>query len=282
VVLVLFALSGYAYGVHRRNSVWRDEASLWRDDVEKSPHNGRGLMIYGLSQMNKGEYQSALDLFTHALEFTPNYPTLEINLGVVNGAMADEGQTFRTGVAEAHFLRAIALAPTADEPHAYYGRWLKNHGRTTEAIAQLKTAIALNPARLFQRDELIGAYMLSGDADAAHEAAQQTLAIAPDDRVAQQTLEHPSLPTAAFWINRSLLQYQQGQYEQAIDSARHALQFDPNSAEAWNNIAAGNEGLHHWDEAIAAAQKAIALKPDFQLARNNLAWSLSQKKLANH
>jgi tetratricopeptide (TPR) repeat protein len=279
VVLVLFALSGYAYGVHRRNKAWRDEASLWHDDVEKSPHNGRGLMIYGLTQMNKGEYQSALDLFTRALEFTPNYPTLEINLGVVNGAMADEGQEFRTRVAEAHFLRAIALAPAADEPHAYYGRWLKDHGRTTEAIAQLKTAIALNPQRLFQRDELIGAYMLSGDVDAAHEAAQQTLAIAPDDQVARQALEHPSLQTAAFWINRSLLQYRQGQYEQAIDSARHALQLDPNSAEAWNNIAAGNEGLHNWDEAIAAAQKAIALKPDFQLAKNNLAWSFAQLQL---
>lgn len=50
-------------------------------------------------------------------------------------------------------------------------------------------------------------------------------------------------------------------------------------AEAWNNIAAADEALHRWDEAIAAAEKAIALKPDFQLAKNNLAWSISQKKL---
>ena len=49
------------------------------------------------------------------------------------------------------------------------------------------------------------------------------------------------------------------------------------NALAWNNIAAGYESLHQWDEAIAAARKAIALKPDFQLARNNLAWSLQQK-----
>jgi protein O-mannosyl-transferase len=279
VVLVLLALSGYAYGVRTRNEVWHDEASLWRDDVEKSPHNGRGLMIYGLTQMNKGAYQSALDLFTRALEFAPNYPTLEINLGVVNGAMADAGQAFRTRVAEGHFLRAIALAPATDEPYAYYGRWLKDHGRTTDAIAQLKTAVALDPQRLFQRDELIGAYNLTGDTGAAHEAAQQTLSIAPDDLLARQTLERPTLPTAAFWINRSLLQYQQGQYEETIDSARHALQLEPNSAEAWNNIAAGDEGLHRWNEAIAAAQKAIALKPDFQLAKNNLAWSLSQLQL---
>jgi hypothetical protein len=37
--------------------------------------------------------------------------------------------------------------------------------------------------------------------------------------------------------------------------------------------------MHKWDEAIAAAKQAIQLKPDFQLAKNNLEWSISQKKL---
>ena len=282
VVLTIFVLAGYAYGVHKRNQVWHDEQSLWRDDVQKSPHNGRGLMIYGLTQMSRGDYPSALDLFTRALQFTPNYSTLEINLGVVNGAMADAGQASRTSLAEAHFLRAITLAPTSDEPHVYYGRWLKDHGRAAEAISQLKLAIALNPDRLMQREELIAAYRLSGDISAAQQEARQTLAIAPDDQVATQALLRPTQPTAADWINRSLAQYQQGQYQHAIDSAQHALQLDPNSAEAWNNIAAGSAALHLWDEAISAAEKAIALKPSLQLARNNLAWSLSQKSIAQH
>jgi hypothetical protein len=41
------------------------------------------------------------------------------------------------------------------------------------------------------------------------------------------------------------------------------------------NIAAGHEALGEWDEAIA-----VALKPNFQLAKNNLAWSRQQKALA--
>jgi tetratricopeptide (TPR) repeat protein len=88
VALVLLGLSGYAWGTHVRNEVWHDEESLWLDDVQKSPHNGRGLMDYGLTQMNKGAYPQALDYFTRALPYTPNYPSLEINLGVVNGALA--------------------------------------------------------------------------------------------------------------------------------------------------------------------------------------------------
>ena len=53
----------------------------------------------------------------------------------------------------------------------------------------------------------------------------------------------------------------------------------PGYAEALNNIAAGHQALHEWDEAIASAGEAVRLRPDFQLARNNLAWSQQQRLL---
>jgi len=282
--LVLFA---YGYGVHLRNQVWFDEETLWRDDIAKSPHNGRGLMNHGLTQMAKGAYPIALDDFTRALTFTPGYPTLEINLGVVEGAIADEAPagtiafTAGTSRAEAHFQRAIALAPQDDQPHAYYGRWLKDHGRPTEAIAQLQTSVALNPQRPMQRDELIEAYTAAGNISAALQAAQDALTVAPDDSLARETLAHPPVQTAAFWINLSLAQYQHADYTEAASSAQRAIILDSNSAEAWNNLAAADAQLRLWDEAIAAAQKAIALKPTFQLARNNLAWAQTQKRLTH-
>ena len=374
IAVSVAVLAGYAWGTHQRNLVWHDEESLWLDDVVKSPHNGRGLMIYGLTRMGKGDYSAALDYFERALLYTPTYPTLEINLGVVNGALADAGDAARTAEAERHFRRAIALAPQDDTVHAYYGRWLNDHGRSTEAVAQLQMAVALNPQRLFQRDQLIEAYSRSGNLDAARQVAQDAIALAPTDVMARQALAPAAAQNAAYWIDLSLAQYKQGQYQQSIESAQRALTLDPNSAEAynnigaaragmqqwdaaidserealrrnpklqiaqnnldwytkqkaaigsktpttadgfldeslrlnqaskydessaaarkalhlnpqsaeaWNNIAANNEALHRWDEAIAAAQKAIALKPDFQLAKNNLAWSLSQKKLGAH
>jgi tetratricopeptide (TPR) repeat protein len=159
-------------------------------------------------------------------------------------------------MAEQHFLRAITLAPNDDTTHAFYGRWLKSEGQVVTAAEELKKAIALNPLRPMQRDEMADLYSRMARLDAPR--------------------------TADDWLNRSLAQYQQAQYEQAIESARSALRIDPHSAEAWNNIAAGYASLHGWDEAIDAAQRAIVLKPDFQLAKNNLAWSMSQKKTAGH
>lgn len=270
-------LSGYAYGVHVRNAVWHDEASLWRDDVEKSPHNGRGLMIYGLTQMNNGDYAAALATFQRALLYTPNYATLEVNLGIVNGAIADRADDAARAIeAERHFQRAIALAPRDDTPHAYYGRWLEDHGRIDEAIAQLNTAIALNPPRVLQHELLIEAHQRQGDAKAARQAAEQTLAIAPEDSLARQELLHPPAQDAAFWINLSLAQYRAGRYAQSIVSAGRALQLKPDSAEAYTNLGAGYGALRQWDEALRNEREALRINPGLQIARNDLEWYLRQ------
>ena len=252
----VIALIPYAYGSYRRNQVWRTEETLWLDDIQKSPHNGRGLMIYGITQMNIGAFPAALDSFNRASLYTPSYPTLEINLGIVNGAMADLGDPIRAAEAERHFLRAITLAPTDDTTHAFYGRWLSDHGRYQEALTELQTAVVLNPARTMQRDLLLQV---------------SAKAVAP---------QAPQPATSASLINRSLTLNQQGRFEESTTAALGALRLDPHSALAWNNIAANNEALRHWDAAIDAAHHALSLQPDLQIAKNNLAWSLSEKALA--
>jgi tetratricopeptide (TPR) repeat protein len=281
VAFAVLTVAIYGYGVRERNAVWHDEESLWQDDALKSPHNGRGLMIYGLTQMNKGAYAVALDYFERALLYTPNYSTLEINLGVVNGNMADAGLATeaagRSAEAERHFQRAISLSPGDDTPHAYYGRWLEQKGRFAEAIAQLQTAVQLDPQRPFDRDVLIEAYSRSGDLKDAQQEARETLAAMPGDGTAEQALEHPAAGGVAYWINLSLVQSKQGLNEASIASARKALEIDPNSVEAYTNIGAGYGAMGQWDEAIKNEQEALRLKPDYQLARNNLNWYTQEK-----
>jgi tetratricopeptide (TPR) repeat protein len=230
-------LAIYGYGAHVRNRVWRSEESLWLDDVEKCPHNGRGLMNYGLTQLSRGRSQSALDSFERALRYTPNYAALELNLGIANGAL------HRTPQAEAHFQRALLLAPADDQTHFFYGRWLYQIGRLAESVSQLERAVRLNPERLESRDQLALAYMQAGDD----------------------------------WINASLYQYQNRNYPACIADARLALKLKPGSALAYNNIGAAYAALGQWDLAIANEQQSLRIQPDFAVARNNLAWALSEK-----
>ncbi|HYR84305.1 MAG TPA: tetratricopeptide repeat protein [Terriglobia bacterium] len=84
--------------------------------------------------------------------------------------------------------------------------------------------------------------------------------------------------TADQWLNLSRSYHQQGKYLEAIAAAQTALYLKPDFAEAYNNIGAAYASLGIWEPAIQAAQQALRLKPDFPLARNNLAWALQQKQ----
>ena len=205
-------------------------------------------MNFGLTRMNIGDLSGALALFQRALVYTPNYPTLEIDLGIVNGLMADRGQPALSAVAEAHFERALLLAPGDDLPHAYYGRWLLSHGRLVEATAQLEEAVHLNPQRPMPRDLLLAAYRDAGNTDAARALARSNLNLNPEDVSALAALEGggspsgPARPVAAL-INASLAAYQAGHFTESISAAEQALRLDPRSAEAWNNVGGRVMGL---------------------------------------
>ncbi len=83
---------------------------------------------------------------------------------------------------------------------------------------------------------------------------------------------------AAAYINQGLEYYKSGKYELCVESTKQALALDSTSATAWNNMCAAYNGLKQWDHAINAGTKAVQIKPDFSLAKNNLNYALSQKK----
>jgi protein O-mannosyl-transferase len=285
-------LAACAWGTHRRNAVWRDEESLWRDVTIKSPANGRGLMNYGLTLMSKGQTAEALNYFERALRYTPNYYILEINLGIA------DGELHRDAEAQAHFFRAMQLAPNDAQPDFYYGRWLATKGRLGEAVARFQAAIVRNRDYLDPRYALMQAYWDSGMQPAAKALAADTLQMAPGDvtalrflngQAAAQALPDPvaaaeSLvklaPTADNYLNLSLAYERAKRPRDCITAAEQALQLHPGFALAYNNIAAAHMDMGDWDAAIASAGEAVRLQPDFQLARNNLAYAEQQKKLA--
>jgi tetratricopeptide (TPR) repeat protein len=285
-------LAACAWGTHLRNEVWRSEETLWLDVTVKSPNNGRGLMNYGLTLMSKGQTPAALNYFERALKYTPNYFILEINLGIANGDL------HRDADAEAHFFRAMQLAPADAQPSFFYGRWLVTKGRLREAIGQFQAAIVRNRDYLDPRYALMQAYWDAGMQPAAKELATDTLQISPGDTTALRFLNGQSVadalpdpvataealvklaPTADNYLNLSLAYDRAGRFRDCIQAAGQALKLRPGYALAYNNIAAAHMDMGEWDAAIAAAGEAVRLQPDFQLARNNLAAALQQKKLA--
>jgi tetratricopeptide (TPR) repeat protein len=266
-------LAGCAWGTRQRNEVWHTEESLWHDVALKSPRNGRGLMNYGLALMARGDYADALDYFHRAELLTPNYYILEINLGVANGAIRNHAE------AERHFLRSIQLAPTEAEPRYYFARWLRENGRLPEAAANLRIAVRQNAAHIDSQYLLMQTDADMLDADDLRATAQQTLTQFPGDSAAAGWLARANNlhPTPEAYLNQSLAAYQAGRYSECIAAAQKALELRPGYSDAWNNIAAAWNAQGKWDEGIRAGEQAVRLNPNSQLARNNLAWAISQR-----
>jgi len=260
-------LLGEGAGVWARNRVWRNEESLWRDVVEKSPHNGRGLMNYGLVFLNRGDYNQALTYFERALAFTPNYSSLEINLGVANGAL------HRDGIAEYHFRRAEALAPDSPQPYFFFGRWLNSVGRSSEAAAQLEIALRKNPLAADARN-LLAEVRSAQPAPQEANSADRLAAVFP-----AASAGAPSAPVSAdLLLKLSDAAFRAGHYAESVIAARRALAIRPDFPEAYNNLAAAYNAMHQWDDGIQNALQAMRLRPDYQLAQNNLRWAIAQKK----
>jgi tetratricopeptide (TPR) repeat protein len=159
-----------------------------------------------------------------------------------------------------------------------------------QSIASARKALQLDPGSVEAYTNIGAAYGALRQWDEAIRNEREALRLKPDFQLAKNNLNWylqlsasgrgmpgTAQPSADAFINESLRLNQAGDYQQSTAAARKALHLNPNSAEAWNNIAANDEALHRWDDAIAAARKAIALRPDFQLAKNNLAWSIAQK-----
>jgi Flp pilus assembly protein TadD len=75
------------------------------------------------------------------------------------------------------------------------------------------------------------------------------------------------------YVAWSLAYYRARDFSAAIQMAQRALALRPGYAEAYNNIGAAYCELSRWREAVEALETAVRLQPGSELARNNLAWA---------
>lgn len=265
-----------------RNTVWFSQKSLWADVAQKSPKNGRGLMNYGLALMAEGDYQGARALFERALIYNPFYPNLFVNLGIVYGQLNDHAR------AEGYFKRALELAPTAVDVKFFYARYLLTQRESPAAAQALFDTIPLSgdlstDIRTFGLE----LYARSNDGGKMRALIDNTLAIHPENPQAVLYRELLSVTdghardldlsvaslhaeTADELVDLSLKAFQRKNMLLAVSLTESALELDPRNALAYNNKAAALMELKKWEQAKVAAEEALKLSPELQIARNNL------------
>ena len=125
-------------------------------------------------------------------------------------------------------------------------------------------------------------YLLSHSrADEARAFLQSALELSPTDLTARdllaqangQAVNQQATQTPEYYLDLSLQHYREERYVESIAASRAALALRPNYPEAWNNIGAAYNKLGRYKEAAAACEQALRLKPDFELARNNMIYA---------
>ncbi|HEU4718051.1 MAG TPA: tetratricopeptide repeat protein, partial [Bacteroidia bacterium] len=201
---------------------------------------------------------------------------------------------FANGTVHTRLDMAIDAAqknPTADNyvllSLAYY-----NDGQYAQSAGAALKAAAINPAYANAWNNACAAYNKMGEFDEAIAAGQKAVQLAPTDALSKNNLAFALSQQAHFtqledslrknpsytgYVSLSMQWYAAGNYGRALAAGQQAVKINPGDATGWNNICAYANALHEWDIAIDAGKKALKIKPDFQLAKNNLDIALKGK-----
>jgi len=278
--MMALIIIGHIIGVRRRVEVWDNGESLWLDVTQKSPKNGRGWMNYGLKLMNKGDYEGAMIAYKKARFYAPRYSYIYTNMAICENALGKSKE------AEKNYKKAIQYGYYSHKPYYFYAAFLADEKRYTEAIAQIRKSQKLAPQYIYSFYLLMKIYAAQYDWNNLTKTVNQCLKIYPNDaeclkykEIARNKMNKldivrqraHSYPTVDNYINLSLEYYYEGYFDSVVYISEKVLELDPNNVYAYNNICAANNQMQEWDKSIAAAKEGLAINPDNQILKNNLA-----------
>ena len=251
-VTLLYA--GYlGYLSNERCKVWYDTTSLWRDEIEKEPHdapnawNNLGFNYFNKfnESVNPAErklyYDSATYLLTMAITLQPSFATPYISLGELERTMG------KWDDARNHYYKAIALKSFDASPNAYLGLaiiYAINHNFDSSGYYFRK---AINEKPHFPE-----AHSNYGN---FFDMTQQ-----PDSALVHYALSIAQNPDMyAPHLNRGRLLYRLKRYDDAIKDFEIAMALNPENGEVYYarsfaDVAKGNK-----PKALEDVKKAISL-----------------------
>lgn len=168
------------------NGVWKNEYTLWRDTLQKSPENANAHKQMGLVYARKNRLKEAYEHYMVALKFAPNNQCfkgeIHNNLGLL---YITKGQYIK---AREELKIAIKLDPLNFKAHKNLGILYFKDFEYDKALVELNAALKLNPSddavyyylgsvyvKTNQRDEAYSAYIKAMELNSKNAAAYFSL-----------------------------------------------------------------------------------------------------------
>ena len=201
----------------RRNTVWKDEESLWSDSVEKSPYKDRPYINLAGYYREMGSFDKAQELYARVLRFNSENAQVYYNLGDIS---------FREGrieEAKSYFMRVLSINPDNSYAYNYLGTIFDGEGNTGEAQRHYEKALELDPEFACAHKNLGALYHREGMPEKALEQYSDALKINPYDSEAHNSI--------------GIISSEIGNGGKAIEHWSEAIRLSPDYAEAFKNYA---------------------------------------------
>ncbi|MGZ4060677.1 MAG: tetratricopeptide repeat protein, partial [Bacteroidia bacterium] len=226
----------------------------------------------------QGRYKEALEQAKGGLRASPDHIGNKRLFNELSILVANEGSVVK--VAEEN----VKSKPTPENylslSLTYYQS--KDYQKCVDAANE---ALKLKPDYVEAYNNICSAENMLGNYDEAIKAGREALKINPNyqlaknnlnDGIARKAKVEPILseirkqPSEANYISLSLVYYNLGSYQKCADAAQKALDYNPKSVAAFNNICSAYNMLKLWDKAIEAGENGLKIDPNNQLLKNNL------------
>jgi Tfp pilus assembly protein PilF len=223
----------------KRNEVWRDGGTLWRDVMRKDPTNPRAYMNLGVHLQRNGEYKQAEELIEKAVRMTPTDPSAFMLRALFSMEIG------RSAAALEDLNRAIDLDGKALHAYYYRGELYRKMGDHEKALADYHSALKLRPLytnALFGIAQVLGQ---TGQDDQAKAACEKMIQINSRDARAYSCLGD--------YFSRRM------KHHEALAVYRKGTALLPKSPTLWYELGGVYEKLEMYKEAAAAFSQASSL-----------------------
>jgi protein O-GlcNAc transferase len=259
-----------------------------------------GLAVF--ERASQGDLSEALDKLTVAERLLPKNPKIHYHLGIIHCTRSDLDR------AETQFRAALMCDPRMAAAHFQLGKLRYYRGDLDRALSELQYAQAVNQtyneSQGYPNLDIIKvktleakAHEYKGDLIKALETYQQLVAMRKSDalyavhikeldkqiKAEIKTRKKKPLPydpeEVDAFITKGISAYEDGDLDAARASFERALELNPQSFRATQNLCFVQEAQGDLNGAMETAQKAMALNPKYSGAVYNMAYLLEKVNL---
>jgi len=250
IIICIVIILVFGTATYRRNNVWGDPVTLWKDSLEKASNKARPHISLGEALVLQGRTDEGIDHFLEALRIKPGYVDAYGHLGI---ARAKQGKMDEAVEA---FLAALRIHPDNALAHSHLGNALRKLGRIDEAIKHYSEALRITPNDPETRNGLALVMAGQGRLEEAITLYSKALNTRPDFAEV-----HNNMGVALAGLGRS---------KEAVEHLSKALSIKHDYVEAYVNLGVILAQQGKLDGAASCFSKALQIKPDTEEARRNL------------